>query len=204
MNSRLYVGNYDTSNISIVDTATGSLLTRLPTGDRSPNGVAGNPLTNMVYVANGNSYSVGVIDANTNGLADTIIVGACPWDVAVNPYTKKIYVVNMGYWTVSAISGYTNRVVATPWTDFRPTMVAVNPYTNKIYVADHGSWNEVTVIDGATNTVIATLTVGTNPDDGIVIDTATNQVYVTKGSSNTLSVIQDGYAPGVVATHSIN
>jgi len=73
-----------------VDIATGSLLTRLPTGDRSPNGVAGNPFTNMVYVANRNSYSVGVIDANTNGLVDTIIVGACPWDVAVNPYTKKI------------------------------------------------------------------------------------------------------------------
>ncbi len=110
----------------------------------------------------------------------------------------------MGYWTVSVIDGYTNRVVTTPWTDFRPTMVAVNPYTNKIYVADHGSWNEVNVIDDATNTVIATLTVGTNPDDGIVIDTATNQVYVTSGGSNTLSVIQDDYAPGVVATYSIN
>lgn len=82
-------------------------------------------------------------------------------------------------------------------------MVAVNPNTNHVFVT-HGLHNEVTVIDGATNTVIATLTVGTNPDDGIVIDTATNQVYVTNGGSNTLSVIQDGYAPGVVATYSIN
>lgn len=68
----------------------------------------------------------------------------------------------------------------------------------------HGLHNEATVIDGATNTVITALAVGTNPDDGIVMDTATDRVYVTNSGSNTVSVIQDGYAPGVVATYSIN
>ena len=81
--------------------------------------------------------------------------------------------------------------------------VAVNPSTNHAFVT-HGFHNKVTVIDGATNTVIATLTVDTNPDDGIVIDTVTNRVYITNSGSNTVSVIQDGHVPSVVATYSIN
>ncbi len=45
-----------------------------------------------------------------------------------------------------------------------PFAVAVNPVTNQIYVANHNS-NNVTVIDGATNTVCNTCTVaaGTTP-----------------------------------------
>ena len=43
-----------------------------------------------------------------------------------------------------------------------PYAVAVNPVTNKIYVANYNS-NTVTVIDGATNSTTATVSVGVSP-----------------------------------------
>ncbi len=43
-----------------------------------------------------------------------------------------------------------------------PVGVAVNPVTNQIYVANTGSAS-VTVIDGTTNVVTATVNVGANP-----------------------------------------
>ena len=44
-----------------------------------------------------------------------------------------------------------------------PVGVAVDPATNTVYVANQDSGN-VSVIDGATNTVTATISVGSNPE----------------------------------------
>lgn len=52
--------------------------------------------------------------------------------------------------------------VATIGAGTEPLAVAVNPVTNKIYVANNSS-NSVTVIDGATNTVVAAVPVGNTP-----------------------------------------
>ena len=56
-----------------------------------------------------------------------------------------------------------------------PLAVAVNPVTNKIYVANENS-NNVTVIDGATNTT-TTVAVGTFPI-AVAVNPVTNQIYV--------------------------
>lgn len=53
-------------------------------------------------------------------------------------------------------------VVATVPAGTSPFAVAVNPATNRIYVANINS-NNVTVIDGATDTVAATILVGAAP-----------------------------------------
>jgi YVTN family beta-propeller protein len=53
-----------------------------------------------------------------------------------------------------------------------PIAVAVNPSTNQIYVANYGS-GTVSVINGATNTVIATVTVGNEPD-AVALNPSTN------------------------------
>jgi uncharacterized repeat protein (TIGR01451 family) len=52
----------------------------------------------------------------------------------------------------------------------------VDPATSTVYVVNRRS-NSVSVIDGATNTVTATVTVGLFPD-GVGVDPATNTVYV--------------------------
>jgi len=48
--------------------------------------------------------------------------------------------------------------------------------------------NNVTIIDGATNLVTATIAVGTSPHD-TCYDTTTAQVYVTNTGSNTVTEI---------------
>lgn len=68
--------------------------------------------------------------------------------------------------------------------------------TNQIYVANSIS-NEVSVINGATNTVITTIPVGINPT-GVGINPLTNRVYVTNANDNNVSVI-DAIANTVIA-----
>jgi YVTN family beta-propeller protein len=80
---------------------------------------------------------------------------------------------------------------------YSPWDVAVNPSTNRIYTSDLDS-NTVSVIDGASDNVVATVSVGANPY-GVVVNPSTNRIYTADTGSNTVSVI-DGTNNNVVAT----
>jgi len=67
---------------------------------------------------------------------------------------------------------YAQSVTATVAAGTSPRAVAINPVTNKIYVANTNS-NNVTVIDGATNTVVTTVAVGSTPF-AVAINPVTN------------------------------
>ena len=64
----------------------------------------------------------------------------------------------------------------------------MNPTTNRVYVCNQDD-GTVSVLDGSTNTVLATVPVGTEPD-GIAVNPTTNRVYVANFGDDTVSVIQ--------------
>jgi len=77
-----------------------------------------------------------------------------------------------------------------------PVDVAVNSETDRIYVANHGDGvhpGTVTVIDGDTNSITATVVVGPYPGL-IAVNSTTNRIYVPDGV-NSLVVI-DGATNG--------
>ena len=78
-----------------------------------------------------------------------------------------------------------------------PGGVAVNPTTNRIYVTNDGSDN-VSVIDGTSNNVVAVVPVGDYPG-GVAVNSTTNRIYVTNISGGSVSVV-DGAVNAVVAT----
>ena len=94
----------------------------------TPVGLAVNPVTNKVYVANRNSATLGIIDGDTLGTS-SVSVGGGPNDVAVNPVTNKIYVANQGG-GVTVIDGTNNTTTTTP-AGVTPYAIALNPITRK-------------------------------------------------------------------------
>jgi YVTN family beta-propeller protein len=162
--------------------------------------VAVNPVTDKIYVGNGQcaAGSVTVIDGATN--ATTTVAGG-GGSVAVNPVTNTIYA-STGNQTVAVIDGATNTTttVATGGgIPGGPVDVAVNPVTDKIYVVNNasvGSLSSVAVIDGATNTVIATLPA--NGPTGVAVNPVTNKIYAL-GGVNGVAVI-DGATNTITAT----
>ena len=71
----------------------------------------------------------------------------------------------------------------------RPWDAVVNPTSNHIHVMNYAG-RTVSVIDGATASVIAILGVGVEPYE-IVANPTTGRVYVANYGGNTISVIQD-------------
>jgi YVTN family beta-propeller protein len=194
------------------------VIATVPVGIQ-PYSSAVNPVTNKIYVPNycgndPNCASLGtltVIDGTTN-IPTTINVGAFPHGVAVNPVTNKIYVTNQcgndptcaSDGTVSVIDGVSNTVIATVTVESGPSAVAVNAVTNTIYVANYCGNDvscstysgTVSVIDGVSNTVTATVNVGSDPT-AAVVNSITNKIYVANfcGDDPTCA---SPYAPGTV------
>jgi YVTN family beta-propeller protein len=161
-----------------------------------PQGIDVNPNTNLIYVANGGSDYISVINGSLNKVIANITSSSKePFQdlrqVAVNPITNIVYAVGEGDKAVYVINGSTNREVYRIPLEEYPHDVAVNPNTNKIYVTfDKTTFNKafnkgsitkstgfVAVIDGTDNNVTNNIQVGTSPS-AIAVNPNTNMVYV--------------------------
>ena len=187
-NGFVYVANFNSNTVSVIDPSTNTVVATIPVGT-NPVGIAFNPNNGDLYVTNADDNNVSVIDGTTNTVTATIPVGNGPFDVAFNPNNGDLYVTNADDNNVSVIDGATNTVVTTiplPVGSI-PIGVAFNPDNGFVYVANFNS-NTVSVIDPSTNTVVATIPVGTNPV-GIAFNPDNGFMYVTNINSNTVSVI---------------
>lgn len=70
-----------------------------------------------------------------------------------------------------------------------PRAVCVNSTTNMIYVAN-GITNNLSVIDGANNEIIETISVGDSPVE-VSVNSTTNMIYVAASLSGDVTVITD-------------
>jgi YVTN family beta-propeller protein len=60
----------------------------------NPFGIAVNPTTNTIYVADFGSNTVSVINGSSNTVVTTIAVGTQPTGIAVNEVINTIYITN--------------------------------------------------------------------------------------------------------------
>lgn len=120
-------------------------------------------------------------------VAATVPAGSAPVAIAVNPRTNKIYVADFSGNPngITVIDGKTNTTKSLATTAGQ-TAVAVNPLTNMIYFVD--SFNYLTVVDGSTDTVVATVTVAPDPV-AVAVNPATNLIYVASDTGSTVWVI---------------
>jgi YVTN family beta-propeller protein len=151
--------------VSVIDTATNSVVATIPVG-LGPYGLAVTPSGAQVYVASVESNDVSVIDTATNAVVATIQVPVLPFLLAVTPDGGRVYVANFfggPLGGLSIIDTATNMVTTIPVGAGQGHMgnagVAVAPNGGQVYVANMLS-DTVSIIDTATNMVIATIGVG--------------------------------------------
>ena len=198
---QVYVANQTSGTVSVINGATNTVTATVPVGT-NPEAVAVNPVTGQVYVVNQGSSptsggTVSVINGATNMVTATIPVGNFPQAVAVNAATGLVYVVNAFDATVTVIDSVNNSIATTislPPGPIEAATVTVNPVTGNIYVTNN--FNTVSVINGATNAVTATINVGTQID-AMAVNPVTGNIYVV--ANGTVSVI-DGTTNAVAAT----
>jgi YVTN family beta-propeller protein len=186
--TRAYVTNVNSDTVSVIDTATNTVVgAPIPVGD-APGDVAVSPDGTRAYVTNVNSDTVSVIDTTTNTVIATVPVGDRPQKVAVSPDGNRAYVTNFSSNTVSVIDTDANAVIATVPVGHIPQGVAVSPDGTRAYIANQAD-DTVSVIDTASNTVTATIIVGDGPF-GVAVSPDGTRAYVTNFGGDTVSVIR--------------
>jgi len=148
-----------------------------------------------------------VLPAAGQTLLATVPVGQAPGYLVFNPVTNKIYIENIcgtdpscsSPGSITVIDGASNQTANIP-VGTNPQFMVVNPASNKLYVTNRAD-GTVSIINGATNQVIKTLTVGAHPI-GVDVNPLTNRIYVANYGNrlgNTVSVI-DGNTDQVITT----
>jgi YVTN family beta-propeller protein len=192
-NGNLYVSNYGSDNVSVIAGANHTLVASVPVG-REPEAAAVDPLTGQVFVANFGDGTVSVIDGSTNTVTAVLMVGGGPFTPTFDPSNGDMYLPTGS--EVDVIAPNSASVVKSIPVGSDPA-VLYDPENNQLYVANFGSAT-VSIIAGANNRVVSTLSVGTYPTIP-VLDPTSGNVYVVNDGSNNVSVIS-GLTDTIVAT----
>jgi YVTN family beta-propeller protein len=185
-----YVTDYGSASVSVIATATNTVVgTPIPVGNL-PGGVAVTPDGTQVYVANVYSGTVSVIATASNTVVATVPAWA-PGGIAFTPDGKFAYVTDGGTSSVVSVfatAGTPPTLVTTIGVGTGPFGIAITPDGKFAYVAN-SSDNTVSVIATASNTVVGTpITVGMSPFQ-IAITPDGKYAYVTNEASANVSVI---------------
>jgi len=185
-------------------------------------GVAANPNTKTIYVANFRDNTVSVVNgavcngdniAGCNQSWPTIAVGNSPQFVGINKATNTIYVSNLLDGTLSLINAATCTgsvhsgcaQLATTTVGNRPLQLVVDEATNTIYVENRKD-GTVSVVSGAHCNSADTsgcnpvggwpvAVVGNSPQ-GLGFNPVNRTLYVTNTGDNTVSVINGNVCNG--------
>jgi YVTN family beta-propeller protein len=163
----------------------------------NPAGVAVS--STKTYVVNQGSNTVSVIDrANPNQPPVTINVVSSPTAVVVSPDNTRVYAAGNG--GVSVINTTTNKVIRTLSTGTgQLNGIAVSPNGQRVYATNTGTNRVVVLNPTATNPVVKSIVVGTQPT-GIAVSKDGSRLYVANSGSNTVSVINPDAATPVLKT----
>lgn len=181
--------------------------------------VGGNPVgelidqrTHTLYVANGNTNNVSVINTLTcNALqtagcdqnAPTVAAGTGPLAFALDPAKDTLYVADLGSDTVSMIDTATcnasnhagcGQVAPQVTVGSGPTLLALDTATDTVYVPDVNG-DTVSMFDASTcnatdtkGCTVSSVTVGSGPN-AVAINPSTHTAYAANFNDGTVSVI---------------
>jgi YVTN family beta-propeller protein len=177
-----------------------TVVATIPVGS-SPDWVAVDRRTDLIYAVNAGSNTVSVIDGSTNAVIASDAVSNFPQAVTVDSTLNQIYVGAFGSSDqLSIIAGKSNRVRSIPISKSGVvTGIAADTANHSVYMCNPS--NNLVVLDGKTEHVTTTINVP-NCGFGMAANAKTNLIYVGTFTPN-VTVI-DGSTNQIVNTFSID
>jgi YVTN family beta-propeller protein len=195
---RIYVANAGSSSVIVISGKTNKVTHTIKVG-HDPVSIAINTKKDLVYVANFTSNTVSVIKGKSDHVTHVIKVRHHPNAVAVNVRTGTVYASFEGvpgsqngatyffHAGVAVISGKTNKVtrLVKPSEERGSSAdgVAVDPTADRVYVVFDYAYGAVVVLNGKTNKIRTTISVGSYPNM-IALNPAKHLMYVGWSDAN--------------------
>jgi uncharacterized repeat protein (TIGR02059 family) len=181
--TKIYVQYHDSSNISVIDALTDSIIATIPVGTTSDYFVGSSVVGHKLYLSG--LRDISVIDTNTDALIASIPIGTGNAEESTVVGTK-VYVSEFDGSAVAVIDTITDTLVTTihvPGGTYNSTAVGTKLYVN-IYEA-----HDVTVIDTTTDTVVGSIPSGGEHEAQYGSSALGTRLYVDNINAGTVSVI---------------
>jgi DNA-binding beta-propeller fold protein YncE len=196
---RVYASVTGKHQVAVVDARTLAVLARV-TGVDYPDGIAYAPDAKRVFVSDEHGKADGVIDATTNEFIKSVPLGGEAGNTVYDPTAKRILVAVHESGELVALDPATATITARyplPGIE-EPHGIALDPAHKLAFVA--GAQNgELAVVDLTTMRVLATHTIGRDPDV-LAFDPEWGRLYVS-AESGTVSVFTEQSGAGGVTLH---
>ncbi len=146
----------------------------LPSNGAGPIDAAVDTATGMLWVSDGNTNLVTLVDLSTGSVLRSIPVGTYPGGIAFDPSNGDLYVADYGSNNVTVINGQTDTTTASIPVGTSPVDVALD--RGDLWVSNYGS-SSLSDINTTTGTVTHTIATGTSPY-GLAVDAGASKIFV--------------------------
>ena len=128
-----------------------------------------------------------VLDPGLTQIADIPITN--PFTPVVNESTRRVYFAQTFGGGIEVVDADSNTKITTvPTTGDSTIAVDIDQSRNLVFAVDRHD-NTLAIMDGATNTIINTIAIGTTPQD-LAVDEVLDKVYVANTNANAVYVYQ--------------
>ena len=180
-----FTSNGRSNSVTVFDTQTLQTVTQIKVRGSKPDAILYVPQSRRVFVFDGDSNSVDVIDAVQQKLVHSFELGGRP-EFAVNDGTHVFVNLEDSAKLASidiATEKVTRQVALTPCEE--PTGLAIDPRLGHLYsVCANG---KMMVVDVASGKIVGEIGIGKRPD-AVAVDPATGRIYASCGEG-TLAVV---------------
>jgi DNA-binding beta-propeller fold protein YncE len=213
-NGKLYISGFNSHKIMIVNVANWS-VTRINHTNayplRHPSYVAVNPITRKAYVTNHPGIApswVSVIDGDTDQIVNSIYLSGDLYGITADSVHNRVYVASISAARLYAVEGATDTpigdIIIVRALDNRPEplrMVAVNPSVGgNLHIwltGSSGDWrgmDRLILLSGSDWQHLGqprAARVAPSPEDGLVVDPISWNVFASSAASNLVTVSHD-------------
>ncbi len=159
--------NPDSNSLTLVDTASRSVLAEIPVGV-DPRTVAVDNSGQRAYVANRGDDCVTVVDLTTTQVITQVMVGHQPYGVVVSPSGEQLFITEQGANRVIALDTTTFEVHQTYHTADRPSGLALTNDGSTLYVT-HLLTNTITALAVQAHAIYLPLVENTTSSETLVV-----------------------------------
>jgi len=187
---------YSDGDVAVIDGATNTV--KYFTVGGGPTGIAYDPVTNDVLVAESADDDIAVIDASTNTVTGTIPVGGEPYQIAIDRETGTAWVTDYDASKVFAVDPSNDAVSSVQVLDGEASGVsgiAVDDATGMVYATTSYSGDGVLLyIDASTDSNTGEALTPNNPNF-VVVNPSTDLIYTSDYAASEVTVVDGVAAP---------
>jgi DNA-binding beta-propeller fold protein YncE len=197
-NEMLYIANYNTDEILVLDTKNNDTIIKTIKVPLHPIEVNVDPITNQILVTSFASKTLTFISGESNEITGTVDTGISPWGIGIDNREHLAYIAHHNSPYIAVVDILNKKLVKQIPIGFEAQSVVVDTNEHKIYVSFHDIDKILKINGGNNNEIESTIQLdGRTPND-IAVDSTSHKLYASiKYSDNLFVMGPESYAISV-------